>query len=199
MAPILEEFDVGNLTAFVSYDTEPESPRHDGENLGTIWGWHRRYNLADANAGEPFSFTLDDFGRWDKLKEAMSKAYPGIVVLDVWLYDHSIQHISTTSFVGRAHHAEWDSGQYGVVYALPEQIRKWFGVKRVTERVREKARAVLASEITLFDQYISGAVYCVSIETKDGDEVASECGIYGLEEAREAAKELAESQTARAA
>lgn len=37
-------------------------------------------------------------------------------VLSLYLYDHSGITLSTDSFIGRAQHAEWDSGQVGFIY-----------------------------------------------------------------------------------
>ena len=39
-----------------------------------------------------------------------------IAILPLFLYDHSVQSISTASFIGRAQHAEWDSGQVGYLH-----------------------------------------------------------------------------------
>lgn len=39
-----------------------------------------------------------------------------VAIKTLYLYDHSVQSISTGSFVGRAHQAQWDSGPVGFVY-----------------------------------------------------------------------------------
>ncbi len=47
-----------------------------------------------------------------------------LAILPLYLYDHSGLAMSTGSFIGRAHHAEWDSGQVGYVYMTKETAMK---------------------------------------------------------------------------
>lgn len=47
-----------------------------------------------------------------------------LAILPLFLYDHSMQSIRCESFVGRAHHAEWDSGLVGYIYMTKEQAMK---------------------------------------------------------------------------
>ena len=47
---------------------------------------------------------------------ALCEASGNVAILPLIYYDHSSQSISTTSFVGRAPHADWDSSQVGFIY-----------------------------------------------------------------------------------
>lgn len=47
-----------------------------------------------------------------------------LVIKPVYLYDHSGLAVSTGSFIGRAHHAEWDSGIIGFIYMDKETAMK---------------------------------------------------------------------------
>ena len=67
-----------------------------------------------------------------------------IAILPLFLYDHSVQSISTASFIGRAQHAEWDSGQVGYIYADRKAILENFGA--VNTEIREKAENLLRTE-----------------------------------------------------
>jgi hypothetical protein len=52
---------------------------------------------------------------------------PHVVMLQLYLYDHSGISMSSRSFLGRAHHAEWDSGPVGFIYATKEHFLKETG------------------------------------------------------------------------
>lgn len=52
---------------------------------------------------------------------------PHVVMLQLYLYDHSGISISSSSFVGRAHHADWDSGPVGFIYCTKERFLKETG------------------------------------------------------------------------
>lgn len=47
-----------------------------------------------------------------------------VAVMPLHFYEHSGCSISTSSFVGRAHHAQWDSGQVGYIYLDKETTIK---------------------------------------------------------------------------
>jgi len=93
----------------------------------------------------------------------------GGVVLPLYLYDHGVVSISTSSFVGRAHHADWDSGQVGYVYIEgPDIVKEWDGDK-------EKAVKYLQAAVKEWDYVYRGEVYGFSVFRADG-EVEDSCG-----------------------
>jgi hypothetical protein len=198
----VETFTVGDLTVTIHYDTDPGDSPREWDTIGTIWAQHRRYGFSDEGAGDPFSFTLDDCRSWDEVAERIMREYPGAIVLRLYLYDHSGIRLSTGSFIGRAQHASWDSGQVGVVYALPERIRETQLCQRIGPKIRERATAGIIGEIETYDQYVSGQVYGYTIErpTRDtltGEEIGmteldSLWGCYGLDDTREEARAEAE-------
>lgn len=195
----VESFEVGHLSVEIDYDDYPPNPReHDDGLLGTCWFAHRRYDLGDDHAGQEFPFGLDDCVSWEEISERIQRAYPGAVVLVVWMYDHSVRRLSTASFYGRAPHAEWDSGKLGVIYALPQRIREVYAVKRVTEKVRERVIADLNAEIAVYDQWINNEIYRYTVTDEEGDIFESLGGYYDLDECIAEAKEFAESALAEA-
>jgi hypothetical protein len=103
------------------------------DNLGTIVAWHRRYAFSDndvsttINGGQLTLVKLDEDlavsgSSWNALKYELIKAGAAIV-LPVYLYDHGVQVLSTESFIGRVHHAEWDSGQVGFIFVTKAKLR----------------------------------------------------------------------------
>lgn len=110
-----------------------------------------------------------------------------MIILPLYLYDHSIQSISTGSFVGRAHHAEWDSGQVGYIYANGEDILKAYG--EINCKSVQKAEAVLEAEVKCYDMYLRGECYGFRLY-EDGEEADSCWGFLGdLNELKAAVKD----------
>lgn len=58
-----------------------------------------------------------------------------VAIKPLYLYDHSMQSISTGSFVGRAHQAEWDSGCVGFAYLDKETAMREMAMPAETLRI----------------------------------------------------------------
>ena len=100
------------------------------------------------------------------LKELLGEL-KDVVILPLFLYDHSGLSISTGSFVGRAVHAEWDSGQVGYIYADRKAIEKTYGA--VNSETLRQAGKVLEGEVECYDLYLRGECYGYRL-FKDGEE-----------------------------
>lgn len=127
----------------------PESPR-DWDNLGVMVCFHRRYNLGDKNHGVMYS----DYDSFDQLEGDLMKNHDAVIILPLYLYDHSGLTISTRPFSSR-----WDSGQIGVIYTTKQKIREFFGIWRVTDKLLDKAESVLKNEVLVYDQWLRGDIY----------------------------------------
>lgn len=138
---------MSTITVKIVQDLDPESPR-EWDNLGTMACWHSRYTLGDVQPSEDPEEYLADLPE-------------GSIVLPLYLYDHSGITMSTGAFG-----CPWDSGQVGIIHVSPERIRAEYGDD--SEASREKARAVLESEVKVYDQYLTGDVWgFVAEETED--------------------------------
>ena len=177
---------MGKLRARMVPDEWTGNPRHEvyRASLGTFMMSHGRYDFGDEPMPE---------GQ-HPLKLARALRAKGYVAYPVYLYDHGVQHLSTQSFVGRALHAEWDSGLVGVIAAAPVTIRGEYGVKSITKAVRARAEAALVAEIAELDMWLSGDVWRVEVyqEDDDGEAVVldSLSGIFGADAARQEAVAL---------
>jgi hypothetical protein len=171
----VEQIEVDNLTVKIFPDSDPESPR-EWDNLGTMVCFHRRYNLGDKD---------HDFKTPEEFNKFLENNYDELVVLPLYLYDHSGITMNTTGFS-----CPWDSGQVGWIYVDHSKIKNEFGVVDV-----EKIKKQLRCEVETYDQFISDQVYGYKI-FRDGEEVDSCWGFYGLdcctEEAVNSAKYYAE-------
>ena len=173
-----------NIEVKIVQDTDPFNPR-EHDNYGIMFCSHSRYDLGDEQ------FPKDEFNSWDEIEEYLVKEREAVIVLPLYLYDHSGISISTRSFVGRAQHAEWDSGQVGFIYTTKEQIKTLMGWKMLTKSRLAQIEKYLVGEIETYNQYLMGDVYGYSIEI-DGEHKESCWGFFGLEYVKEEAMSVAE-------
>jgi len=153
--------------------------------------WHRRYNLGNKhNYRDPDDFWVslaeEIVGDTDKVERMSVEQCEKVVrenaiVLPLYLYDHSVRSMSTSSFVGRTHHAEWDSGQVGWIYVLKEKVREEYGVKHITKKVRDRVISVLKAEVEEYSQWMAGDVYGYVLEDAEGNKIDSCWGFFGTD------------------
>lgn len=148
-----------NLQVF--RDEYAENPR-EWDNLGKMVCWHRRYNLGDKHDYE----SPQDFYESDEYKNAL-------VILPVYLYDHSGITISNSDFGDR-----WDIGQIGYIFVTKDKAQEEYGLlnETTTELIRER----LMSETKMYDQYLQGDCYAFRITDENGDEIDGCGGFSGM-------------------
>ncbi len=162
-----------NFTLSVVPDSDPANPRTEWDNLGTI--------IYRKGARTPIGEV-----EYDDQERAAFARRRDVIKLPVYFYNHSGLTINTTGFS-----CPWDSGQSGWIFVGYEKIRKEYGVKRITEKVKEKIKNLLRAEVETYDQYLRGEVYGYIVEK---DDVQIDCcwGFYGekyaIEEGRNALK-----------
>ena len=165
-------------------DTDPMNPRKEWDNLGTMVCFHKRYDLGDKH-----DYRTEDYDGWDELKEGIETNEGEIVILPLYLYDHSGITISTSSFDCR-----WDSGQVGFIFVSKYKILKEYGKEMDTETIEK----YLEGEVETYDQYLTGDVWgyrVYEIETCDKghehkNEVESCWGFYGHDECESEGKSV---------
>lgn len=119
-----------------------------------------------------FESLLDTLPSADLYKLATEKN----IILPLNLYDHSGISMSVTSFLGRAQHAEWDSGQVGWIYATPEDIRKEYG--DTSPESMAKAESLLNGEVETYNYYLIGECYAFRLY-KDGEKIEGGWDLLG--------------------
>lgn len=155
----------------IYYDPNAESPRA-WDNLGTFYTAHRYY-CPEKEFDEHFDFDEVCDERPGDLRESFLKKY---VALNLYLYDHSGQTISSSPFF-----CPWDSGWFGIVAVSVENIKKEFGWKVLTHARRRKIEGYLQGDIDTYDNYLRGEVYGYRIiPADDKDKGLESCwGYYG--------------------
>jgi hypothetical protein len=163
---------IGNYLINVEQDDSPQSPR-TWDNLGTMVCFHKNYNLGDKT-----DYRKKDYDSWDELKQGILENEGEVVILPLYLYDHSGITISTTPFDCR-----WDSGQIGFIFISKHKVKK--------EGIDEsKVEEYLKGEVDTYDKYLTGEVYGYTISKVEtcnlGHEHETELdscwGFYGEED-----------------
>lgn len=166
---IVETKLIGKYQIDIIQDNNPENPR-DWDNMGTMVCFHRGYNLGDKH-----DYNHENYGGWREMEKAIIANEDAAVILPLFLYDHSGITMNTTGF-----NCNWDSGQVGFIFVSKENVRKEFGVKRVTQKVRGMANDLLVVEVKTYDQYLTGDIYGYCITDTETDEEKDSCwGFYG--------------------
>ena len=182
---LIEEQEYKGCKVKIYQDPEPDDPRN-WDNLGTMVCFHNRYTLGDKT-----DLTSDRFEGWEELEQYLIKEKHAEVMAPLYMYDHSGISIKIGSFYGCGlpqGHARFDSGQIGFVYVDKETLLKEYSVKRVTKKIKDKARKVLEAEVDTYNKYVGGQVYGFVAEDKEGEQIESCWGFYDSDEAIKEAK-----------
>jgi hypothetical protein len=168
----------------VKQDEDSMNPRVDFDNLGTMVCFHGRYNLGDKH----------EYKSQEEFKDWLRKNEKNVVMLPLYLYDHSGITMNTTGF-GAVDSARWDWGMVGVIYVTKEKIRKEYSLKRnVTKARAEKVLDYLRAEVETYDQYLTGDVYGFEVTNPDGEEVHSCWGYFGSDNEKSGLLESARAE-----
>lgn len=124
-------------------DMDVGDPRQ-ADNLGTMLLWIRGYSLGDRN---PYELIEEFNADWNG---------DNALIFPVYGYIHSGIALSLSN-AGYPFNCPWDSGTAGVIYASLEDIKS-AGLDR------DRAAAVLQSEIDDYNKYLAGDVYYYSIK-----------------------------------
>lgn len=185
------------------YEGQDNNPR-DWCNLGTMVCWHPDYYLGDYQVTNPegrgaveHSYHRNDFPNLNVLARYLTLAEGALLVLPLYLYDHSGISIS----VGRNPYTMdpqgWDTTMVGFIYTTAEQVEQ---VGCPLDKLTEG----LVGEVETYDAYLRGEVYYYIIEDADGEMVESCGGFVGeadycLSEGKEVLESVIEQARKRSA
>lgn len=111
-----------------------------------------KYGLIDSSREiEQLDDTLID---WMTVRELEAASGNELVVLPLYLYDHSGLAMSTTSFS-----CPWDSGQVGYIWTTIKRMKEGRSEKRTRKEWHDLALSILKGEVELYDQYLHGDCY----------------------------------------
>lgn len=195
---IAETIEKDGYKANIHYDEDPScaDPR-DMDNLGFFYAWHPDYQLGDDQ------FDRSEFESMGAVfKHLMAEG--AAVIIPLYLYDHSGLTISGGTVWEKGNKklgpeaynavdkmpfdsAGWDTTMIGFAAVMPEGI-KMCGTSK------EDFVRVLQSEIEEYDRYLRGEVYWIEVIDPNGEEQDCCHGFLGDEYAKEAAKEMLDTE-----
>jgi len=158
-------------TLEIYHDDGDSNPR-EWDNLGKMVCLHRNYILGDKH-----DYKRDEYNSWEELKDAIEENERPLVILPLYLYDHSGITMNTTGFS-----CGWDSGQVGWIYVTKKQL-EILGTRisdnETYAEFKERLKEYLVAEVKTYDQYLTGDVYGFVLKDSEGDQVNSCWGFYG--------------------
>lgn len=100
-----------------------------------------------------------------------------VICKPVHLYNHGGISISTS--YSYPYNCRWDSGTVGFAVVTKDDIRNFWGIKRVTKDYVEEADKILEAELEELDYYVKGEIYGFEILDEEGNSIDSCGGFYG--------------------
>jgi hypothetical protein len=161
-----------NYNISIVPDEYPMNPR-DNDNLGTMYCFHRRYDLGDKHDYKQGLFFAD-------LQEIHDEK---AIILPLYLLDHSGISISIKPF-----NCRFDSGQIGFIVCPTAKIISEYGNDEPTNRF--KALKCLEAEVLEYNTYISGEYVFVKVTDSKDNEIFSAGSIYDEPEAISLSREM---------
>jgi hypothetical protein len=192
----IEAYEFNGKVIRIYTDENPDSPR-EWDNLGHMVAFHKRYTLGDKT-----DLDSDQFDSWESMADYLIKDENAVVILPIYLYDHSGLRMKVGSFSGLLPqgHAEFDSGQVGFVYVTKDELAKaskswdkgWKNKYHKGKSNKQIAEDILKGEVETYDQYLSGDVYGFDVsDPKTGESIERVFGFYGMDEAKKEAESVA--------
>jgi hypothetical protein len=166
----METIKYKNYSIEIDQDCDPMNPRTEWDNLGTMVCFHKRYTLGDKD----LPYKSSNYDSWDSLEKDIRKHEGDVIILPIYMYDHSGVTINTTGF-----DCNWDSGQVGFIFITKEKARMEYGWKVITERRLNTIQGYLKNEVMVYDQYLTGSVYGYQVKSPEGEDLDSCWGFFG--------------------
>ena len=173
----------GNIVK-VYYDEYCENPRSMFDYTSVIYANCRDYNFDEHHCRELVNkYHVDTI---DKMLEKLEK--DGYIALEIFGVLHSSIALSTKGKIPNPWYG-FDDIIFGIITEKKADIRKEFGVSKITKKLREKIEQRMENEVKELEQYINGEVYSIEVTDKDGKEIDCFGGIIGHEALQETIKE----------
>lgn len=172
----------------VDSDDDADSPREYESDYSHMYCWHPRYRLGDKHdyySPMDFLFEIaDEYMNVDVIPEDTSletlfnivKKSDDIVLLPLYLYDHSGITMSTCDFGDR-----WDSGQVGWIWCTKKEFDERTASTTNLSEWKRTAMEFLKSEVKDYSNYLEGNTYLYELyelnaNGETGEESIECCG-----------------------
>ena len=177
-------------------DPNPENPREmdDTGTTGHMICWHKRYNLGDRHdyaSPSDFVYCLaksfncipevadeDDYNT----QEMLVALKPYIVILPLWLYDHSGISMTCGTDISYPYTDCWDAGQVGYIYITKDEMKN-IQIANETDfeaNWTEWATELLKNAVSTYSSYIENDVYGYTLFQRKNDIWEEQDSVYGF-------------------
>ena len=176
-------------TLNIIQDSHCENPR-SWDNLSKMIFFNKKKSIGDKHdINFPFDFESRQYFI-ERGGEYVKKITNSSICLPVHYYEHGGCGISLS--YEYPYNCRWDSCTIGFVIVTKEDIRKEYGVKRISQKILGRVMKVVEGETETLNQYISGEVYGFEVKNEDGKIEDSCWGFYGVDECFNEAKSIVE-------
>lgn len=133
----------------------------------TVWAIYHRdgYEFIEAATEDALAKVLWGEGGALTFGDLQTLLGDYVVLLPLWLYDHSGITMSCGDRTGQ-YADRWDSGQVGWIWTTKGEILENFPDAN-EDNWKETAQEVLEAEVELYDQYLTGDVYDYRLYQKE--------------------------------
>lgn len=157
------------LIGVIEYDHHATNPRTWG-NLGTILTAPNKSHWIGGDDGlVDMSIELGDspYEHWENIRREQLRFLKSEIAFDCPLtkYEHGEISLSLGYKQG------WDYSVIGFIYVTKEQVRKWYGVKRITKAILERVENHLEAEISELSSWLNGDCYGYCVYEVQYDEL----------------------------
>ena len=173
------------VQAELVYDQDATNPR-EGSNLGTILIAPKLSHWVTSQDDViDMSIPRGDnpFKHWENLRREQLKLKKSEIAIayPITKYEHGGISLSL------GYKSGWDYGVVGFIYITKEQVRKCFGVTRITQSIIAQAESCLQSELDMLTAWLNGECYgwyikeyALADDGLEGEEVGilESCGGY---------------------
>lgn len=192
---ILKELGISMKRVENRLRAKKEGTRLSYNRSGRCWQLHsfdawingrRQYGIVDE--AESLSYLEDSIVEYLPLDDLVAICGGDLVILSLYLYDHSGITMNTTGFS-----CPWDSGQVGYIWTtIKKAMEIAGGLDGSKKEIRERIIRNLADEVALYDQYLSNDCYGGIVEQYlDGEWIGMDSS-WGYYCSRNPLEEIAE-------
>lgn len=141
----------GEFRLLIQRDDDPQNPRTEYDNFGTMCHWHPNMDVGEERVTQPCNQE-----EYDELTEDYG------IVVPVYMYEHSGIALSTQPFT-----CAWDSGQVGFIAVTMDTVRVNYLLgpgDPISDEIQNKAIALMQTEVKIYDDFINGNVWGFTLE-----------------------------------
>lgn len=161
---LIDNVEYRGYTIKVYPDEMPLNPREEFDNFGHMYCWNTDYSLGDKYPYRP-----------DELQELATKSD---IVIPLYLTGNDDRLVMGEPETVRGI-SRFSDGRTGYIVAWANEIRKEYGVKHISKKLRARIIDVLKGEVETYDAYHTGNVYGYVVLDRMGNEIDSCWGFYG--------------------